>query len=666
MSATTKISEAPDAGPYNPSWRIPVAVPGFDGAFSTDADQLALGGEFLPLIGGALSGNLTINSAISYAGDRYAPTKTALNIAQTLDGQTAGLDFVGASQITVTDTLAVNAPDHVLATFQASITGQTLDILTPVVGPPLFSFTAAINANTLTILTGYTGTITAGLTLNWATGSATIMSGGGSGGTVYTLDADYGIVAAQAMSVIGPTPGASVSWDATTDDVNNPTSVKIASFAGVPGFWNLTQNEGLVPSLPMALVKSATSQAAIGLWFNHYYGGGGANGGRLALRAQLIQSGPMLMDSFYTNLIGTSVGFSAGGTDLWNGSSGKAGAFNPVMNMVRRSTTPGVVGAINYAGQGSEFDYGCAAGSPDDPNYPLASCAVLSCATFVRYPTHQFRPPLLESDCCLCISQAQSGVRDLQGNTVPIKAAMIGLRWGAPLGVWSVDTALGRALGACFTNFAFTTNGAPGAYPMEGYVAVDWFNVDWKWALYRGRGISLTGSRQARPYALQVGGGYLSASGSTVSLDTCGAEVSDVVIEDGGANLIPFMSCVDDDTGTQVVVLTVDNAVRRGLGAGTSFKVIPRSGRGIMGALPVGPIRFRPTGNPKSFPPPGPTGPLLTLVWFPYDTLALQPSGGAITSALLPNAANDAAAAAIGVGVGQWYRNGSAMMQRAA
>jgi hypothetical protein len=43
-----------------------------------------------------------------------------------------------------------------------------------------------------------------------------------------------------------------------------------------------------------------------------------------------------------------------------------------------------------------------------------------------------------------------------------------------------------------------------------------------------------------------------------------------------------------------------------------------------------------------------------------------MPSGGAITSPLLTNATNDAAAASAGVAVGQWYRNGSIMMQRVA
>jgi hypothetical protein len=43
-----------------------------------------------------------------------------------------------------------------------------------------------------------------------------------------------------------------------------------------------------------------------------------------------------------------------------------------------------------------------------------------------------------------------------------------------------------------------------------------------------------------------------------------------------------------------------------------------------------------------------------------------MPSGGKITSALLTNAANDAAAASAGVIVGQWYRNGSQLMQRVA
>jgi hypothetical protein len=52
--------------------------------------------------------------------------------------------------------------------------------------------------------------------------------------------------------------------------------------------------------------------------------------------------------------------------------------------------------------------------------------------------------------------------------------------------------------------------------------------------------------------------------------------------------------------------------------------------------------------------------------WAANNTLSIQPSGGPIKSALLTNAANDAAAASAGVSVGQWYRNGSVMMQRVA
>ena len=62
----------------------------------------------------------------------------------------------------------------------------------------------------------------------------------------------------------------------------------------------------------------------------------------------------------------------------------------------------------------------------------------------------------------------------------------------------------------------------------------------------------------------------------------------------------------------------------------------------------------------------GVSGATCTIPWSNARTLALQPSGGAITSPLFINAANDAAAASAGVQIGQWYRNGSVMMQRAA
>ena len=55
-TVNTKISQAQDAGAFDPTWRIPVARVGSDQAFSTDARKLTLGGQFLPLIGGNVSG----------------------------------------------------------------------------------------------------------------------------------------------------------------------------------------------------------------------------------------------------------------------------------------------------------------------------------------------------------------------------------------------------------------------------------------------------------------------------------------------------------------------------------------------------------------------------------------------------------------------------------
>jgi hypothetical protein len=48
------------------------------------------------------------------------------------------------------------------------------------------------------------------------------------------------------------------------------------------------------------------------------------------------------------------------------------------------------------------------------------------------------------------------------------------------------------------------------------------------------------------------------------------------------------------------------------------------------------------------------------------DALTITRATGAISSPLFINAVNDAAAATAGVQIGQWYRNGSVMMQRVA
>jgi hypothetical protein len=626
----------------------------------------------LPLIGGTLTGNLSIAHSHAYAGEAASNATSALNITQQLSGSSwnnpgSGVNWPHFSNHTITDTVDVNPPSNLLCSFQGSISAKQLTVHQPIAGPPSVTFVGSIApGGTVTVESGLTGAITAGLTLNWAGGSATIVSGSGQPNIFITPD--VGTVTSQAMTAIGPAPAKTLQWGASVDPDNNTTAV-ISSWTGTPDVWALTTDPGVVALQAMQIVKTAQNQQAIAGWHNLSFGGGNASGGRTGWFFQMTQNGRMPVNAGYQGgVMGISQGYDSGGTDLWRGAAGQVIGFLPRSNMVRRSTTPGVVGAINYQGSAAmECDYGCAAGSPDDPNYPLASTAGIGAATFNRFATHQWVPAFLEGDFAISIGQARSAVTDASGNLLPIRAAKIGIRYGSFYGVWSIDAAQGRAIGAAFGGLAYNVDGTLGPYPMRGRHAIDWYNVDWTGSNYRWQGGVINGSGSPLPGSLQIGGGFLSATNTIVSLDTVGSVCTNAVVAPGlgGANLHAGTVCVADDPGVYVVVLTTDNAVRPGVGAALTVRLIAK-GQAHNGALPPNPVQFRATGAPLGFDAPGPTGPQLTLTWSASDTLDLQPSGGRLMSGLLPNAANDTAAAAAGVGLNQWYRNGSVMMQRVA
>ena len=587
----------------------------------------------LPLTGGTVKGNLTINNPVSYAGQTPTNSKTGLNIQHTGAGSTDGSGWTGLNAINITaDTLDVNPPANVLCSFQGSINGKILTVSQPITGTPSVTLTGSISGKVLTV-TSLTGAVAAGLTLNWTSptpGTATIMSGAGM--PACNLDANYGTIPSQAMSMVGPKPAQTLTWGPNSDPATQQTAT-IQTFNGTPNSWLLTQDHGVVPLQPMQMITSAGSRQAIGLWFNHYFGGTGATGGRSMIRAQLVQSGPMPRagGGFYQGmLIGTSLQYSSGGTDVWSGASGQSVAINPI-TIFRSPGTTGAsgTGATNYRGlAASEVDYGCAAGSPDDPLYPLASVASVGAMTFVRDPRHTWAPPIWENDFVLGFGQAGSIIRDASGNLVPVRQARVVLRVGSP-SINPIDPATGKFIGVFFCAQAYNTDGSLGAYPLQGRHAIDWYNFDWTGTLYRGRGMSITGSGSALPYAVQVGGGYLSATNTTVSLDTAGSVCTGATVSGGGANLIPGTACVHDDTGTVVIVTAVSGI--GGPGAATAVSLIPQTGRAHNSQMPPNPVQFRATGNPLSFPAPGPTGPQLNLTWTAPTTLALQPSGGTTT-----------------------------------
>ena len=633
----------------------------------SDGDILYAGdlnAAFLPLTtGGIVSGNLTLDYNTVYAGDNATLNKSALNIIQDVSGQSSGVgNWIGFNNINInTDTLNVSGPNAIQASFTGQINGTILTITPPVTGVSQTTFNGSISGNVLTVPTGTTttGRISAGLTIQWAGGSDIVVSGGP---TTFTMQ-HSNTVSLQAMTGIGPVPGATLAWYPAGLD---PQTATIQVFSS-GNDWILTTDQGIVNPQPMTTIQAATPIQAIGWYHNHLFGGAGTAGARTGARFQLSMfNGPVASHANYQTLLaGLSLNYPSGGADLWSGAAGTAWGQGIAAYLVKRPVTPlGTDGPVNYRGiAGMEIDYGVASGVPDDPQYPKASAANIGGLAVIRTGGNQWAPAIWESDYAISIGQQLSALKDSGGNIVPAKAAKFGIRFGSA----ALDHDNGRAIGVQLYPRAYNTDGTPNTVQLQSRHGVDWYNWDLTGTAFRSRGFSVLGS--SGPYtagAVQVGGGYLSATSSTVSLDTAGSVCTGATISSGGAVLTPGTALVHDDTGTLAIVTAVDNAVRTGWGAATSVVLVPNTGRAHSSQIPTNPVQFRATGNPLTFPAPGPTGPQLNLTWTAPTTLALQPSGGKITSALLTNAANDAAAASAGVAVGQWYRNGSVLMQRVA
>jgi len=601
---------------------------------------------------------LDLNVQTVYTGGRVDLTKCAIDVTQTATGSSAGLDWIPLNSFTISsDTLDVNPPVNTIYSFNAQIDVAVLTINSAIVGAPKFTVTASISGTVLTLSAPVTGgTVTAGLTVFWNAGanSGTIQSGGGSGGTTYNLDANYGTVTSQSMTMIGPAPGNLLSWD--SGDPDNPNIATIAGYTLTPNHWNLTATAGPVPNMPMQIVKNGgPQQQAIGWNFNHFYGGGNASGNRTSIRLQVTQAGAMPAGTNGTQgmIIGNSARFPFGGTDLWAGAWGGALGFGTYMNMVKPVFTPvGSPGAVNWRGLAAcEFDYTCASGAPDDPAYPRASVGAFGGITVNRLGNTQWNTPVWEADFGIAVGQGASYVRDGSGNIVPPKLARFGYRFSAPPGVWPIDMLVGRGMGAAFGLQVFNNDGTPGLYPNKGRHGIDWYNVDWTGTQFRGQGFSIVGSGGpfSIPGAVQVGGGYLSASATTISLDTAGSMCSAAAVSNGGAVLFPGLPLIHDDTGTICIVTAVDNAVRPGFGAATAVFLIANTGRAVQSQIPSNPVTFRAaTVWSQRYPAPGPTNPTLTLTWTQPTILALQPGGGTVQVGSGCIAANASVATVLG------------------
>jgi hypothetical protein len=659
-------------------------------------------GMFLPLTGGAVTGNLTINYAGVYANENASLTKSALNIAQTMSGQGSGVgNWIGFNNINIADTLDADGPDAVKASFTGAINGTVLTVTQETLTPHIVATcTSSISGTTMTITGTPVGTIRAGLAVQWPGGRDVIISGSGSS---WTLAHDNGVVASQAMtliipnntfvasisgsvltltgSIIGPwsylPAGSTVLWNGGSDVVvsgsgstwhltnNNGTvpqqtmqdvglvpSATIAWYpAGLedPQFavlqqysgsntWPLTIDQGIVNSQPMNLIGASAPLQAIGLYFNHLFGGPGTGGSRTGARFQLTMfNGPVLRHANYQGTLSNlTLAFPSGGTDLWSGAAGVGWGMGIAANLSKRPNVPPGVdntyGPINYRGiAGMEIDYGVASGSADDPQYPKASAANVGGLTVLRYGSNQMAPAIWESDYGISVGQIASGLKDAGGNIVPPKAAKFGFKFGSQ----SLDQLNGRAIGVQIARNAYLADGTADPTLTQARHGVDWHAWDLTGTQFRGRGFSVLGS--SGPFtagAVQVGGGYLSANNTTVSLDTAGSVCTGATIApgQGGAVLYPRLVLIHDDTGTMAIVTAVDGAVRPGIGAATSIVLVPNTGRAHSSQIPTNPVQFRATGNPITFPAPGPTGPKLNLTWTAPTTLALQPSGGRVQS----------------------------------
>ena len=652
---------------------------------------------YLPLIGGTLTGNLTINKTTTYAGTTASLSDAALNIAQTSSGNITGTGEVDHNSLVITDTLSVNPPANTIASFQAQIDGTTLSLNSLASPPVAVSFTGSISGSTLTILSGIPGlapgstvqwaggtdmvkiaagpglwtlynthgtvssqamtgllntfsvmasisgstltvtsaygpgAITAGMQVQWnlpTPGATTIITGPAGG--PYTLVNPSGTIPLQPMLLLGPQPAQTVTWD--SGDPDNPGTATVGSYiTGHPAQFSLLTNQGTVSSRPMQTVKAIQNRNVFG--FSSYLNFGGGDGSRYGWRLNISQTAAMAGHAYYLPAyIVNNLRYPSGGTDLWAGAKGAGWVGNTVMNFIKPTTTAvGDPGPINYRGGSSwEFDYQCLAGSPDDPAWPKASTASLGGIAVIRGGQSTWETPMWEADYAIAIAQAGPSVRDASNNIVPAKAAKYGIRFNGLSGVPALDRLHGRAIAAVYPPGAFATDGSLGLYPNVAPFGVDWLSMDYTRAAYRWRGGAVLGSATPLPGALAIGGGYLSATNTTVSLDTAGSVCTGATVApgQGGANCYLGMVCQDDVSGTQVVVTGVDGAVSPRIGAATTVVLIPRTGQSHNAELPINPVQFRPMGNPITFLAPGPTGPKLNLTWTAPTTLALQPSGG--------------------------------------
>lgn len=241
-----------------------------------------------------------------------------------------------------------------------------------------------------------------------------------------------------------------------------------------------------------------------------------------------------------------------------------------------------------------------------------------------------------------CVGDTVQGVRDDVAISISNQAP--------PLPGWKTIIGVGRSVGGfpCNTGTTIlgivpniTTGQAPKYQALYG---VDFRPMDFQAAAWASPGFVI-----APGGAAQIGHGSITPVADGLTVDVTGQQTTTMTVHSGGANFVVGDQFWVSTAGVVGRVLTVN-------GSGTVLTV----GILIPGYTQSG------AGPTTNIPATGGTGGNLfvDLTWAASTTLSLNPSGGRIKAPILTNAVNDAAALAAGVGLGEFYRNNSVVMQR--
>jgi hypothetical protein len=637
---------------------------------------------------GTASASTTVTAAVA-SGNQVIPVGNTAGFLTGMMAIAAGIPSsalvksVGGTTGTVTTTATSTVyPQFIGTTMTVStLTGVSIGMLAAGTGiaPDAYVtntyvadsglFAVALSKDfTANVIKGQTITFSAAIVLSQPT-TGTIASGS-------TITASPAIVASQATTALIPSgtsislmpnSGNSLNLNSGNDaGVQWLTPISVARATGVVNFQeglSINPAVGQVPNSlttfqPILLTNSSWSgsPAPAGLFYRfhqftvndavdagklgttgfhivHNYGGAQASGGRIGLTLQLYQTPgfatPGGAGSRYNNQrigVNSSVraGENAGGTAATlGGASGAVYGLNSYSKLFGPGIGGYVTGATNFFELcGYNLNISAGAGS---------SVAVKHALTI---------DPLADD-------QVQGSVEDA--------CIQMGMQPGA-IG-WKNQIAMGNMSGSWpldSTSNIWGTYRGVAVRAMQANYGLNWKDIAFTTALIAAPGFVVDGSGNLSSGALVV-----NTSGNTTTIDAKLLHVTATAIASSPtAGWTPGMGLYDV-SGNQWLCTTTD---------GTSTDGISGHLTGVS-AVPVGPayIVGPPPSNPVSVTDQsGHQTATLTLTWSTTPALSIQPSGGAITSPLLTNATNDAAAASAGVAVGQWYRNGSIMMQRVA